>query len=165
MEKDNKSYCFVFVLNRNSWCFAVHNNIYQGNMTLLEKWEINNEIFFLARYLYTKEAAIEVIKNIDRVGKNDLFSIIGSRNTTLNLVAGTNMYCVIDGQTNQIIATVRKPNLPMLEIWYNNRCITIDEKSFYEEIKVKLINLLEKEYCGKIIPTIYGENFSHFVYF
>ena len=155
MEKDNKSYCFVFVLNRTCWCFVAHNNIYQGNMALLEKWKINNKIFFLARFLYTKEEATEMVKNSDIViGKNGH-----------QVLSGPDMYCVVNGQTNQIVATVQKPNIPMIEIRYNEYSERIHEKSSYQEIRINLINYLEKTFIGKIIATVYAKEFSHFVYF
>ena len=169
MEKDNKSYCFVFVLNRTCWCFVAHNNIYQGNMALLEKWKINNKIFFLARFLYTKEEATEMVKNTDIVvgknGQDAIRPVDCSFGTGHQVLSGPDMYCVVNGQTNQIVATVQKPNIPMIEIRYNEYSERIHEKSSYQEIRINLINYLEKTFVGKIIATVYAKEFSHFVYF
>lgn len=142
---DRRPYLYSYIAQKGGWVFVPVNTNYVQDMYPFEYWEIKNKKLILSRVVYTKEKA----------------NMFQKKNKKTNL-PGPELYTVTDTDSNKIIATVRKPIVPVIEIGYDNGCEQLNETSSMDDIRKKLIEHFENVYDGKITPGRLVENITNF---
>ena len=152
-ENDHRPYFFALDAKNHTWMFIAMDTQYETNMIPIEKWEIGATTLTLNRIAYTKDQANDLLKNCHKIfTKND------AGNITFH---GPDLYCVLDMNTFETVATIWKQKIATLEIQYNGLYEVMNQYSTYEQIKGRLMNHFESKLGGKINVTAMNNNLCH----